>query len=158
MSRTPPANSPTAVRRVQAREREARALELRREGQTFPQIGAALGVTAEGARKSVTRALAATVREIGEQADALRALESEKLDAAARALWPAVAEGDVRAQDTWLRNRARFAALLGLDLKPEINVSTGPEILVINTTPPWEREARTVNGEAVEVPQIGAGE
>jgi hypothetical protein len=146
--------SANAPARVSARERERRAVDLRIAGYRYEDIGRELGVTKQAAHQAIARAMERTAKDIGEQADALRALEAERLDAAARALWPAVAEGDVRAQDTWLRNRARYAALLGLDLKPEINVNTGPEIVIINTTPPWEK---VLDGETVEVPQIEAG-
>jgi DNA-binding CsgD family transcriptional regulator len=44
-------------RRIQAREREAEALKLKRAGETYESIGAQLSITHEGARKAVLRAL-----------------------------------------------------------------------------------------------------
>ena len=45
-------------------------------------------------------------------------MEAERLDRAAAVLAPKVEAGDLRAHEVWLRNRARYTALLGLDLRP----------------------------------------
>lgn len=146
------ANSPTAVRRTQTTERQLQALELRVDGHSVPEIARRLGVHKTTAYVLIQRAVEARKVDISERADELRALEADKLDAAAKALWPRVKEGDARAQDTWLRNRQRYAALLGLDLKPpDVTVDASQNVIVI---PQWGETPATVDGEARE---LGSG-
>jgi hypothetical protein len=63
--------------RVDAADRDARALELRRAGLSYRQIAAQMSVSVGAAWKYVTRGLDRTRRE---PADALRDLEAERLD------------------------------------------------------------------------------
>jgi hypothetical protein len=63
--------------RIAATARQVEALRLRANGQTFDEIGQALGITKQAAFKLVTRALEATLREPAEQ---VRLLELERLD------------------------------------------------------------------------------
>lgn len=113
------AHHPTRPARVRARLRDRRAIDLRASGLTFAAIGADLGVTGEAARQAVNRALEATATAIAREADSLRAMEAERLDRAAAVLLPAVEAGNLRAHEVWQRNRARYSALLGLDLKSD---------------------------------------
>lgn len=55
----------------------------------------------------------------------LREQESALLDRAAAAIMPKVDAGDARAQDTLLRNRARYAALNGLNAPVQVSLSSG---------------------------------
>jgi hypothetical protein len=110
--------SATSPRRIVAREREQRALALRREGLTMAGIAAALGMSRAGAHRAVVRALDATKREIAEEADALRALQLERIEAGIRALWPAYVRGELGAVDRMVRLLDRQARLCGLDLRP----------------------------------------
>jgi hypothetical protein len=68
---------PNSAPRVDAAERDARALELRAAGANFRQIADRLGVSVSTAWKCVDRGLAATRHE---PAAKLRALERERLD------------------------------------------------------------------------------
>jgi hypothetical protein len=148
-------NGANRPRRVRARERDRHAIELRAAGLTFAAIGAQLGVSDEAARKAVNRALDATRAEIAQRAERLRALEAERLDRAAAVLAPKVEAGDLRAHEVWLRNRARYAALLGLDLRPTPEALGAPTFVltgtarasdvpsgacVIDNRTPWERD------------------
>jgi hypothetical protein len=148
-------NRPNQPRRVRARERDARALELRAAGLAFDAIGAKLGVTGEAARQAVNRALGASAALIAERAEELRALEAERLDRAAAAIWPEVEAGHLRAQEVWLRNRARYADLLGLDQRPPDPVVGVPQTIYVDCRLPWER-GEAFDGEAEEVPAIEA--
>jgi|GEM_PF-1552761 len=90
---------------------------------------------------------------IREQAGEVRVLEAERLDAAASAIWPKVMDGDLRAQDTWLRNRSRNATLLGLDVRDAgTPLISGP--VSINVVPPWDAQhgASVVEHEDTPVP------
>jgi AcrR family transcriptional regulator len=140
------------VRRTRATENQLRCLELRADGKSMPEIARELGVTVPAVYRSLERALKARAVDISERADELRAFEAERLNAAAEKLWPRVKEGDPRAQDTWLRNRQRYAALLGLDLKPpDVTIDASQQVIVV---PAWGEQPQTVDGEARE---LGSG-
>jgi hypothetical protein len=149
-------NSPTNRRRVKAAERRAAAVELRVAGLTFDAIGKQLGITRQSVQKHLDAVLDAHAATISEHTDRLRALESHRLDVAAAAIWPRVLAADVRAQDTYLRNRARHAALLGLDLKPpDVTIDATSQVIVL---PAWgEHPAQAVDGEARELLPPDAG-
>jgi hypothetical protein len=66
-------------------------------------------------------------RQTSETLGALRDQESARLDRAAAALWPSVLQGSARAQDTWLRNRASFRALHGLNAPLQVTLSSGAQ-------------------------------
>ena len=120
---------------VTSRERELQALRFRAEGCTFDEIGRRLGITKQSAWEAIARAMARNAEAIREQADEVRVMEAERLDAAAAAIWPKVMDGDLRAQDTWLRNRSRYATLLGLDVRDAgTPLVSGP--VSINVVPP----------------------
>jgi predicted transcriptional regulator len=138
-----------APRRAQALDRDARALALRSRGLSFRAIGQELGISHVAAQKCLRRAIDRAVQEINENAPAVRAREAALLDEAARAILPKVMEGDVRAQDTLLRNRQRYAALLGLDLKPpDVTVDASQNVIVL---PAWGEQPPVVDGEAREL-------
>ena len=125
-----------SVAKVRGTENALEAVRLRAAGKTFRQIGDALGMSAPGAHKALKRGLQDRAEEIAEAADEFRALESERLDAAAQALWAKVMAGEERAQDTWLRNRSRYATLLGLDVRPEQHEDAGAVYYVNTRLPP----------------------
>ena len=51
------ANDPTGPRMLRALQREARAIEMRLDGATYEEIAKELGMSVEGARSSVLRAI-----------------------------------------------------------------------------------------------------
>jgi len=112
LATTTKGNNPKVAR---ARDREAQALELRKAGASFPAIGQALGISDEGARKAVSRALARIAQQTDEAAAELRALELERLDMAQLAIARQVQQGNFGAIDRWIRLSERRAKLLGLD-------------------------------------------
>jgi hypothetical protein len=157
MEKATPANvSPTLPYRIRAQERRAKAIELRRAGLSFAAIGAELGVSKQTAHKLVQNELKDLSTAIREQADELRAEEADRLNAAAAAIWPAVLKGQLRAQEVFIKNRARYADLLGLDLAPHREPPQAPQILILDA--PWERTPEApgavVDGEAVELPAL----
>lgn len=94
-------------------DKQRRALELRKAGATYSQIAQVLGYTERGgAYKAVMQALRDTVQE---PADEVRHLETERLDALLRAMWPQAMEGKGWAVDRCLAVMDRRARLLGLD-------------------------------------------
>ena len=134
-------------------QRRAEALAMRAAGHTFDVIGERLGVTRQAAQQLVARAVAALPVE---SLDAVRQLESERLDGLLAAVWPSAESGDVRAVDRVLRIMERRARLLGLDggdptedERVEVVVNWGrpdpnnqPEPLIVDGSPWYEDDSR----------------
>lgn len=107
--------SKTSPRRLEARDRHLKALELRRAGKSYRAIAAELNYANQASVfEAVTNLLRETARE---PADALRNLEVDRLDAMLDAINCQVEAGDLLAVDRALKIQARRAALLGLDLE-----------------------------------------
>lgn len=94
-------------------------------GMTWQQVADRNGYSSKGAACSAV--LGYLRRRTDETTNALRDQESARLDRAAAALWAKVLAGDARAQDTWLRNRASFRALHGLNAPLQVTLSSGAE-------------------------------
>jgi hypothetical protein len=107
--------SKLSVVRVTAAERAAQALDLRKAGMTFRQIGEHMGVTEGRAHQIVTRELARLNAKRQEAAEAVTRLELERLDSLLAAVWGKAEKGDLAAVDRVLSILARRAKLLGLD-------------------------------------------
>ena len=76
---------------IRSQERQVKALELRRTGATYGQIASKLTISLSTAHKLVQTALIATIRE---PAEAVRALELERLDSLTRTLERRIKEDD----------------------------------------------------------------
>jgi hypothetical protein len=93
-------------------DREQEIVKLRRGGLTWDLIGERLGIHLTTAQKGYERALARVVKE---DIDAIRTLETERLDIAQSAIWGNVLKGDNPSIANLLRIMERRAKLLGLD-------------------------------------------
>lgn len=112
--------------RIDAQQKRAQALELRRSGATFQQIADALGYANAGTvHRMVRQALAAIPVEA---AEAYRAEELDRLDALQRGLWPAARSGNVRAAEACLRVMESRRKLLGLDAPTRIDAKVSSEL------------------------------
>ena len=134
-------NSPTAQRRIEAKERAKKALELRKKGLRYEAIAQTLGYSSRGdAHKAVMKELNLLAKECLEEAAQVRDLELQRLDALYLKAWEAVEGGDLPAIDRCLRVQERRAKLLGLDAAEKVNVSATEIIIVydIPTTPKAE--------------------
>jgi len=101
---------------VQSEDRRGRALSMRINGATYSEIGKALSITTEGARKLVVRGLEAKRAGNEKLTAVLRATDNARLETAVKGLMPAVEKGcpkSVMALVSVLNRRAR---LMGLDL------------------------------------------
>lgn len=118
----------TSAKRLRAIERRKQAWELRLAGHTYAEIGAELGVSSQRAHVYVTQVQAQTQQRCNEEAETLRALELERLDAVQMPLWDRVESGDLRAIDALLKIMDRRAKLLGLYAAPKaaVRVSETP--------------------------------
>jgi len=102
----------TSVRRLQAVDRQRRALELRKAGASFDEIATTLGYRGKsGAYQAVMSALRRTLQE---PADEVRKLELARLDRAQRTAWERMLHGDLDALGKVLKVMEHRAKLLGL--------------------------------------------
>ena len=110
----------TGIDIIRAREREKRALELRKAGLSYAQIAEKLGYAdPSGAHKAVMRALDKLVPK--EDVEKVRRLELARLDAIAIKLWKQIVEeGDIQAVNAYLRVMERRARYLGLDAPQKV--------------------------------------
>ena len=119
-------NEPTATKQLKGRELEKEATKLRIAGVTFQAIGDALGVSDEGARKAVKRALERTMKEIEGASDELREIERQRLESLIFAVMTAAKSGRIDAVEAARRLSESIRKLMGLDItKP-------PQIALIN--------------------------
>jgi len=126
-----PTESKTSARKLTYAERKLKALELRKEGNTFQQIGDALGISKQNAHKHVMTALTAMNEQIAAEAEVMRTLELERLDKLWFAMYRQATQGNQGAVDRCIRIMERRAKLLGLDaaerMKLEHETITPPE-------------------------------
>lgn len=123
-------NSPTAQRRIEAKERALKALELRKKGMRYEQIAQQLGYPNRGnAHKAVMKELELLAKECLEEAARVRDLELQRLDALYLVAYAEVEGGNIPAIDRCLRIMERRAKLLGLDAAEKVEHSGD---LVIN--------------------------
>jgi hypothetical protein len=116
--------SSTSARKVLGKERTAQALELRKAGLTYRQIGERLGFTEQGAHICVTRALERIGKLAADEVEAVRLLEIERLDRMLAAIWGQVLNGNFGAIDRALRIQERRARLQGLDAAAKHDITT----------------------------------
>jgi len=110
----------TSPDHVRSRERELRALELRREGRRLADIAADLGVSIPSASRIVKRALEKLTTEVQEEAETLRALETARLEQVLSGMLPLATKGDPKAAAQVINASARLAKLWGLDAPTKI--------------------------------------
>jgi hypothetical protein len=101
----------------QARLTEARAIafELRKQGQSYRQIGAALKVSVTTAYEYIMAELMALREQTAEDVTSVREMELQRCDEMMAGLWKFAVKGDVASVATVLRVMERRSRLLGLD-------------------------------------------
>lgn len=109
---------------ITAAERRQKALELRKQAQSYRAIGDQLNVSAKTAHQDVQTALAELAELEHASAAEYRTLEEARLDAAAEAIWPKVAKGDLDAVHAWVRISESRRRLRGLDAPQKIAPTT----------------------------------
>ena len=131
-----PTESKTSPRKMRAKEREVEALNLRKSGATYDQIGKALGITTQGAYRAIIRSLNRLNEQNRESADELRRLEVERLDRMLAAIWGQVLNGNQGAVDRAIKIGERRAKLLGLDAPTRADItSNNDKITPIGVVP-----------------------
>jgi hypothetical protein len=100
-------------RAVRTRKQQHQAIELRKVGATYSEIGEALGVTKQRAYTVVMAAMDELGTITREGAAQVKQMELERLNSMHLGLWPQ--RKNPRVVDTLLRIQERRARLLGLD-------------------------------------------
>jgi DNA-binding CsgD family transcriptional regulator len=120
--------SKTSQRKLTARERELKALSLRKKGWTYARIGDSLDITCMGAYNAVMRALKKLNEKISEEAEQVRTLELQRLDRMFEKMYDkAINSKDQGAVDRCLRIMDRRAKLLGLDAPERKDITSKGE-------------------------------
>lgn len=116
----------TDTQRLNAIERHIQSFELRKQGFSYREIGATLGVSQKTAHQDVQRVLAELAETRLESAAQYVTMELEHLDAAQQALYPHLETGDPQVVNSWLRVSESRRTLLGLDAPTKI-AQTNPD-------------------------------
>jgi hypothetical protein len=145
-------------RALKSLEHKAKALELRRAGLTYDQIGKQLGLVKVHAWRLVQAALISTLQE---PADAVRALEVERLDALWVKWFPRAQKHDKDAAGVCLKIMERRARLLGLDAPVTLQGPDGAPVRFVVEVPvpapsveAWQAQAAAVI-DATPRPELG---
>lgn len=108
--------------KMTAVEKRARAVNLRKSGMTYEEIGHSMGVTKQAAHKLVMKELKRLAELHHESANELRALELARLDDINKVLYGKISGDsnenkppDLASIDRYLKLMERRAKLLGLD-------------------------------------------
>jgi hypothetical protein len=100
---------------VVARQREKKAMAMRKAGASYDLISSELGITPQGAAKVVKRCLERIEKKTREDTEHVLVMELARLDAMLMGLWDKARRGHEGAVDRVLRIMERRARLLGLD-------------------------------------------
>lgn len=159
--RNRPGESKHSVRRIEAVEKQAEALEYRKMGYSYAQIGEQLEVTPQGAAYMIESALKRTLQE---PADVVRQLELGRLDAMFAPVYSQATQGNLMALAGCLNIMSRRAKLIGLDAATKVDTkhSIDPNekagvIIVGATMTPEEWDAAAKAQQAALVQESAAG-
>ena len=103
---------------IQHKEKGLKALELRKAGASFDQIGKTLGMTRQNAHVLVQKEHELLKAACQETAEELRQMELSRMDEIQLKLWDK--RGDPRVADTLLRLFERRSKLMGLDAPTKV--------------------------------------
>jgi hypothetical protein len=104
---------PTSPKQIEADERQAKALELRKAGVSLSDIAAELGYASPSGVSEAIKAVLEKTR--AEPAAEYREIMTARLDEMLATIWPVALSGDMDAMMTVLRIEERRARLMGLD-------------------------------------------
>ena len=134
---------------VRTAELMQQALELRKQGWSYTQIGRQLGITPNRAASLVHKALSKWVSEVAED---VRLLELQRLDALLSAYWEPALKGDGAAADRVLRIMEQRAKLLGLNQVQVVENDLGRLVFRL-LTKLTEEPTAVIEGEYRSLPQ-----
>ena len=113
----------SSVRRIRTTEKTLKALELRKRGMNYTQIGEKLGCNRSTACRYVLSELENLADKCREEAVHVRDLELHRLDELYLIAYHAISDGnDLAGIDRCLRIMERRAKLLGIDAAAKVDV------------------------------------
>jgi orotate phosphoribosyltransferase-like protein len=113
----------SSVRRIRTTEKTLKALELRKRGMNYTQIGEKLGCARSTACRYVLSELENLADKCREEAVHVRDLELQRLDDLYLIAYRAISDGnDLAGIDRCLRIMERRAKLLGIDAVAKVDV------------------------------------
>lgn len=113
----------SSVRRIRTTEKTLKALELRKRGMNYTQIGEKLGCARSTACRYVLSELENLADKCREEAVHVRDLELQRLDELYLIAYRAISDGnDLAGIDRCLRIMERRAKLLGIDAAAKVDV------------------------------------
>ena len=113
----------SSVRRIRTTEKTLKALELRKRGMNYTQIGEKLGCARSTACRYVLSELENLADKCREEAVHVRDLELHRLDELYLIAYHAISDGnDLTGIDRCLRIMERRAKLLGIDAAAKVDV------------------------------------
>lgn len=113
----------TSPRKVRSTARSRAALDLRAQGLSYRDIADRLGIGRTTAHRYVTRELAYLAQECREDAEQIRTLELQRLDALYVIAARVASDGDLAGIDRCVKIAERRAKLLGLDQAQKVEHS-----------------------------------
>lgn len=120
----------TGSNRILAKEKQRRALEMRKAGATYDAIAASMGYASKsGARAAVVSAMGELIQEPAKE---LRTIQYERLNHMLVVLWAKINNGDERAIQTALSVMDKMDRLMGTDApnRSEVDVNVQGAIIV----------------------------
>lgn len=152
--------------RILAREKQRRALELRKSGATYDAIARAAGYyDASAARKAVVSAMAEIVQEPAQE---LKTLQVERLNHMLLVTWSQVQAGDTRAIDSALRIMDKLDRLMGTEAAQKVDIQhdhSGAVLVIEGSRDEYlaamKKMAGVVDTKAspmTQAPQLGIGD
>jgi hypothetical protein len=102
-------------------EQRLQMVRQRIAGMSCEEIGEQMGLTGPQVNRQIWKAMEATVQELNEAVEPLRAMEAERLDALQMAHWAMATAGDPKHTDLVLKIMRQRAALLGLDAPARVS-------------------------------------
>lgn len=145
-----------SVQKVRGVAAEKKAVELRIAGMSYREMAREMGYTVGGAYRAFERGLKKMEKHSLSKANLLRRLELERLDAALKAIWSRVEQGDLAAIDRLLKimqQREHYVPSLSEPLR--VVMETNGEIKNIEemTDEELKRQALQVIGDAEKILQ-----
>src|SRR5262245_41691571 len=126
-----------------------KALRMRVGGASYAEIAAEIGCSTKTAGKLVRSGLQRVAEANQGAAEELRALMSERIEVAVRAIWPFVERGNLQAIDRLVKLLDRAARLHALDLQPSEGATPATVVIVGDVPPPMP--IRALPGGGFEV-------
>ncbi|MFJ5814983.1 hypothetical protein ACIQGT_13945 [Streptomyces sp. NPDC093108] len=115
--------SASKAKRAQVAERRAKAIQMVLAGLDYETIADRLGYASRGAAHTdVSRALAANLADLGEEAGTLREVQARRYHRLLTAVWPKALKGDLKAVEAAARLTDRVVKLYGLAEPDRVDV------------------------------------